>query len=48
MKKIRVIGFLIVLMLVNSCTKQAGTTSSNRGSQSKNAARRIEVLFLGS
>jgi putative membrane-bound dehydrogenase-like protein len=46
MRKIQVIGLLIVLMLANSCTKWS--QSSNNGSTGQdNTPRRIEILFLG-
>jgi uncharacterized protein len=46
MRKIQVLGLLIVLMLAYSCAKLSPSANTG-GSGQDNAPRRIEVLFLG-
>ncbi|MGV3640089.1 MAG: PVC-type heme-binding CxxCH protein [Adhaeribacter sp.] len=46
MRKIQVIGLLLVMILADSCAKLS-PTSNTGGTGQDNAPRRIEVLFLG-
>jgi len=47
MRKLKLVGLMLLLLLVGSCARQDSSTSSRSGSASRNAPRRVEILFLG-